>query len=104
MLKIESKSLKHYYFSNIEDRQQYFVQYYVSHSQQIKDSHREHHAANAEIENAKLRRKFSLHSKQTNVLRRSKRNLQKKKAAAHALARAKCIKMKRRQQNREYNG
>ena len=49
-----------------------------------------------------MRRKYSLHSKQRNVLRHSKRNLQKKKAAAHALARAKCITMKKRQQNREY--
>ena len=68
----------------------------------MKDSRREHHAANAEIENAKLRRKYSLHSKQISVLRRSKRNLQRKKAAARALARAKCIKMNKRQQNREY--
>ena len=49
-----------------------------------------------------MRRKYSLHSKQISVLCRSKRNLQRKKAAARALARAKCIKMKKRQQNREY--
>ena len=101
---VRKEDFKAYHASHIEERQQYFNEYYASHCQQIKEAHREHYPAVASLKNAKLREKYHLNSKQINELRRSiyKRNTWKKKAAARALARAKCIKMIKRQQNKKY--
>ena len=98
------EDFKAYHASHIEERQQYFNEYYASHCQQIKEAHREHYPAVASLKNAKLSQKYHLNSKQINELRRSiyKRNTWKKKAVARALARAKCIKMIKRQQNKKY--
>ena len=98
------EDFKAYHASHIEERQQYFAEYYASHCQEIKEAHREYYPAVANFKNAKLHQKYHLNSKQINELCRSiyKRNTWKKKAAAHALAQAKCIKMIKRQQNKKY--
>ena len=65
-------------------------------AKKIKESHRDHYAAVANVKNAKLRQKYCINSKQINALRCSiyKRNVRNKKAAARALARVKCINRK----------
>ena len=93
---VEKEAAKVYGSSHVAERQEYFVKYYASHCKKIKESHRDHYAAVANVKNAKLRQKYCINSKQINALRCSiyKRNVQNKKAAARALARVKCINRK----------
>ena len=93
---LEKEAAKVYGSSHVAERQEYFVKYYASHCKKIKESHRDHYAAVANVKNAKLRQKYCINSKQINALRCSiyKRNVRNKKAAARALARVKCINRK----------
>ena len=65
---LEKEAAKVYCSSYVAERQEYFVKYYASHCQEIKESHRDHYAAIANVKNAKLHQKYCINSKQINAL------------------------------------